>query len=318
MDKSGQSRFDNEEVDEVEKPYYQDRRGSWEAGRKKKRWWIPLTLLMIIVAVVGSLWYIGSRTQFWLFQDLMEAIFPAEEEIQIIMPAALFAGQDFEEIAACAVEEQGVDEIVPIEEDQLVYNMTPEVREKLLTDAENDLEEKLSTLEDGRQHPYVVEISYDDSFEEFYLMIEPDQFDQALVPASELYAAAVYYQYLIAAGDEAREVAVELENEETGARETLAYPGDLNRVASILERPAVADEEPVGPAAGDEVVVDTGPDNLNLRDGPAITYLIIDILSSGTVLEVIDEEGEWLKVITPDQKEGWVHGDFVELVDKDS
>jgi len=65
------------------------------------------------------------------------------------------------------------------------------------------------------------------------------------------------------------------------------------------------------------VIVTTGPDNLNLRNGPEITYLIIDVLSSGTVLEVIGVEGVWLEVITPDQKEGWVHGDFVEFYDEE-
>lgn len=317
MKKSKEPGFESEDWIEEDISFHQPgRRNFKEPGRKKRRWLLPLAFLLIVIAAVGLLWYVGSATEFWLFQEFMEIISPVEEEIQIIIPIALFAGEDIEDIAAYAVEEQGVDEVVPVEDDNLVYNMSPEVREKLLEEAQEDLDEKLSSLEDGRQYPYIFEISYDNSFENFSLVIEDDHTDQALVAGSKLLVAAVYYQYINAAGEEVPEVAVVLENDETGDRESLAYPDDLNRVASLLESPDVDDEEPAGPVEGDQVVVDTGPDNLNLRDGPEITYLIIDVLSSGTVLEVIGEEGDWLNVITPDEKEGWVHGDFVKPADE--
>ncbi|MFO7951438.1 MAG: SH3 domain-containing protein [Bacillota bacterium] len=318
MKKPTEPRFENEEwAGEDISFHHQDRRSFREPGKKKRRWWIPLTLILIVIVALGTLWFVGNRSEFWLFRELRGIIFPEEEEIQIIIPAALFAGEDIEEIAAHALEEKGVDEITHIEGDKLLFTMSPEVKNKLLEEAQNDLEEILSALKDGRQYSFIVEISYDSSFENFSLVIEDDHTDQALVAASELFVAAVYYQHLNAAGEEIQEVAIVLENNEIGDQERLAYPEDLNRVASLLESPEMVDEELAGPAAGDEVIVDTGPDNLNLRDGPAITYLIIDVLNSGTVLEVIDEEGDWLNVITPDQQEGWVHGDYVKIADEE-
>ena len=320
MDRSNDPQVENDERTEENMARYQERRSFREEGEEKRRWWIPLTILVIIVAAIGTFWYVASRSELWFFQDLMAVISPEEEEIQIIIPAALFAGQDVDEVAARAIEEQGVDEIVPIEDDMLVYNMSPAVKESLHEEAKTNLEEKLSGLEEYRRYPYLVDVSYDDNFAEFYLLISAGEEmpGEALVTASELFVTAVYYHYLDAAGDEVREVEIELENEESGARETIVYPGDLNWVASILERPERVTEGPAGPEAGDRVVVDTGPDNLNLREGPEITYLIIDVLNSGTVLEVTGTEGEWLEVITPEQKEGWVHGDFVKLVEDNS
>ncbi len=320
MDRSNDPQFEKNEGTEENMARYQERRSFREEGEGKRRWWIPLTILVIIVAVIGAFWYVASRSELWFFQDLMAVISPEEEEIQIIMPEALFAGQDVDEVAARAIEDQGVDEIVPIEDDMLVYNMSPAVKESLHEEARTTLEEKLSDLDDYGQYPYMANISYDDSFTEFFLLISDGEEipTEALRAASELFVAAVYYHYLDAAGDDVQEVRIELENEETEALETFAYPADLSRVASILKRPERVDEEPAGPEAGDRVVVDTGPDNLNLRAGPEITYLIIEVLSSGTVLEVTGTEGEWLEVVTPEQKEGWVHGDFVKLVEDDS
>lgn len=56
-------------------------------------------------------------------------------------------------------------------------------------------------------------------------------------------------------------------------------------------------------------------DILRLRSGPGTTFEILDRLSLGTVLKVTEINGEWLKVITPVEKQGWVHGDYTRAVD---
>ncbi|MDW7730467.1 MAG: SH3 domain-containing protein [Bacillota bacterium] len=63
-----------------------------------------------------------------------------------------------------------------------------------------------------------------------------------------------------------------------------------------------------------EVVVNV--DVLRLRNGPSTDYEILDRLMLGTLLSVIGQENEWLKVITPEGKEGWVHGDYVIFKDQ--
>lgn len=54
---------------------------------------------------------------------------------------------------------------------------------------------------------------------------------------------------------------------------------------------------------------------LNLRSGPGTTYDILDCLLLGTVLEVTGKEKEWLQVIAPSGKNGWVHGDYVKATE---
>ncbi len=56
--------------------------------------------------------------------------------------------------------------------------------------------------------------------------------------------------------------------------------------------------------------------HLNLRSGPGTDYQIIDKLKRGMELEVIDTKKNladeiWLQVITGDNKEGWVHSDYL-------
>lgn len=52
-------------------------------------------------------------------------------------------------------------------------------------------------------------------------------------------------------------------------------------------------------------------DVLRLRSGPGLDYKIIDRMLKGTVLTVMGNQNEWLKVITPEGKNGWTHGGYV-------
>lgn len=52
-------------------------------------------------------------------------------------------------------------------------------------------------------------------------------------------------------------------------------------------------------------------DILRLRSGPGTDYEILDRLEFNTTLTVTARDNEWLQVITPTGKEGWVHGDYV-------
>ncbi len=315
MDNFDEHRAKVEEKADDETSYQSRRYKIDKPDVKDNRWVFPLVLLLIVFVVAGAIWFLGSRNMNRLpgwFEDFLTF---EEETVQVTLPEALFAGQGLEEVSARAVDEQGVKEVVHGEDGTLIYTMTAEVRSSLLMETENNLKDKLAAINDQIEHPEVVSISFDSAYEDFYLVVNLERSNRALVTASELFVLAVFYQYLNDA-DPVREVSVTVEDTESGdIVERLVYPDDLNRAAAIIEDPAALVEEPTTPQPGDRVVVKTGPDNLNLRNGPEITYLIIDILSSGTVLEVTDSEGVWLEVITPEGMEGWVHGNFVELYD---
>ncbi len=312
MEDFNEPRSEYEESAENEVPY-QSRMNKHDKGSVEKRWVKPLVILLIVIMVVSTAWYFGSRIQIALPGWLREGFPQEEEKIQITLPSALFAGKNVEEIINGSVQEEGLEEIVQGEDGSLTLTMTAEVKDGLLEEAEEKLKEIIAAIRDKRRHPYVVSISYDSSYKDYYLVVQQEQSDRALVTASELFMLAVYYQ-LISTAAETVEVSILIEDVESGSLlETLGYPDDLSRLAAVLEEDAVTDDAVRTPRAGDKVIVSTGPDNLNLRNGPEITYLIIDILRSGTVLEVTGTEGVWLEVITPENKEGWVHGDFVEI-----
>lgn len=295
-----------------ETPYQSRKYRMGELDSKGNRWVLPFVLILLLLVGAGAAWFLGSRNLIGL-PGWMESIFTSEEErVGIAMPEEVFAGQNLEEIIVRAVEEQGVQEVTRGEGNTLVYTMTDRVRSGLLAEAESNLEDKLAGINDQTEHPEVVSVSSDGAYKDFYLVADQGQANRALVTASRLFMLAVYYQY-INAEDIVRGVTVAVEDTESGdVIERLVYPGDLSRAAEIIEDPTILVEEETAPQPGDKVVVTTGPDNLNLRNGPEITYLIIDILSSGTVLEIKGSEGYWLEVITPEGTEGWVHGDFVE------
>ncbi len=312
MDDFDKHREKFEKKTEDEPPYQSRKYRMDELDVKGNRWVLPIVLFLLVIAGAGALWFLGSRNLIGM-PGWVEGLFaPEEERVVIRLPEALFAGQDFEEISLRAVEEQGVKDVSQDEDGDLIYTISHEVRGSLLAEAESDLEARLTAINDHGRHPEIIRISYDSSYKEFYLVAAENQQNRAIVTAADLFMLAVYYQY-INTEDLVRKVSMMIEASETGdILEQFEYPDDLNQVAAIIKDPPDFAEEPTTPQPGDEVVVSTGPDNLNLRNGPEITYLIIDILSSGTVLEVKGSEGKWLEVITPDGKEGWVHGDFVE------
>jgi hypothetical protein len=304
---------ENEDNDIIKIPDFRKKSRSDRPGGNK-RWLIPLALLLLIIVAISIVWFIGSRRQTGLFRWLTDQFASDEETVQINLPAALFTGQDIDAVIAEAVEEKGVSVINWLDNSTLIYTMSPEVIEILQKEAADNLEDKIAAIKEGRQYPFVLDLSQDSSFKEFYLVAKQEQRDSAMAAAAELLVLAAYYRHLDASEDAIPEVSIAIEaSDSSGAPEMLFYPADLEEAVAILENPPEPDPEPESPSAGDEVIVTTGPDNLNLRSGPEITYLIIDILNSGTVLEVIGTEGDWLEVITPEGKEGWVHGNYVEL-----
>lgn len=88
----------------------------------------------------------------------------------------------------------------------------------------------------------------------------------------------------------------------------------------IIEAEEVSEQEDLD-AAAEEVTEDSQEtlvvdvDYLRLRSGPSTDHEILEQLMKGDLLKLIAIEGEWVKVITPDGEEGWVHGDYV-LIEK--
>jgi len=111
-----------------------------------------------------------------------------------------------------------------------------------------------------------------------------------------------YHLYILAVADNIIQTEVEILEEE--------IPDDPEEPDEDTRKKVedLSDQEHVAVDVADITV-------LNLRSGPGTDHDILDRLVRGTVLKVTGHDGEWLEVITPDDKEGWVHGDYVRAVD---
>lgn len=90
--------------------------------------------------------------------------------------------------------------------------------------------------------------------------------------------------------------------------------GDVDPDQSQADRDTIPDTEPI-PEEKDREHVAVDVNLLRLRSGPGTDFAILDLLPMGTVLEVTGRDAEWLQVITPQDKQGWVYGDYVKRVD---
>ncbi len=54
--------------------------------------------------------------------------------------------------------------------------------------------------------------------------------------------------------------------------------------------------------------VTVAKDSVNLRSGPGTTYGVVGMVGRGTNLNVLDQSGDWMKVLTPGGQTAWVAG----------
>lgn len=113
-----------------------------------------------------------------------------------------------------------------------------------------------------------------------------------------------YHVYILIALDQLLDTEVEIRESET----------DGNNNHNEENSDTDSNPGPGGDNPGEKyVAVDVSV--LRLRAAPSTDDAILDRLILGTVLEVLDNQGVWLRVITPEGKKGWVHGDYVREID---
>lgn len=93
---------------------------------------------------------------------------------------------------------------------------------------------------------------------------------------------------------------------------TSAEPSDAGTAAP----PADPEADPTpgadaGPASPEPDLRRITGDRVNFREGPGTGFPSQDLLALGTGVEVLEEEGDWLRVRTESGAEGWVFARFV-------
>ncbi len=65
--------------------------------------------------------------------------------------------------------------------------------------------------------------------------------------------------------------------------------------------------EPEPPPRMESVTVDS----LNVRSGPSTGYSVIETIHKDDSVEVLDREGKWINIVTPEGQDGWAHGGYL-------
>ncbi|MBZ7924309.1 SH3 domain-containing protein [Ensifer adhaerens] len=82
----------------------------------------------------------------------------------------------------------------------------------------------------------------------------------------------------------------------------------------IQSDPKVFDLETQTPLDAGTSTLGTGltSTNLNMREGPAANYLLVDTLPTGAVVSILEEENGWLHVREVSSgRQGWVNGSYI-------
>ena len=72
-----------------------------------------------------------------------------------------------------------------------------------------------------------------------------------------------------------------------------------------------APDLPLTPAAPEADIRRMVADRVNMREGPGTDRAVLEVLSLGDEVEVLEEQGDWLRVRSAGGEDGWVAARFV-------
>lgn len=99
-----------------------------------------------------------------------------------------------------------------------------------------------------------------------------------------------------------------------GNRDQINYVSAAADTAATAETVAeVEEEEPEKKTRKCRV---TSNGNLRVRSGPGTDYDVVGSVSSGTILEVWGEENGWMHIRMDDGRDGYVSGEYVEMINE--
>lgn len=74
---------------------------------------------------------------------------------------------------------------------------------------------------------------------------------------------------------------------------------------------SVAPPAPVAPSPSSDQMVTVTGSRANIRQQPSTQSKVVKIVSQGTVLKKVEEQGDWVSVELSDQTTGWIHKNLV-------
>ncbi|RIW34242.1 hypothetical protein D3H55_09665 [Bacillus salacetis] len=156
--------------------------------------------------------------------------------VEITLPASTFEGSDVEQVIADAKAE-GVKEVIKNEDDSLTYKMSESVHSKIMKRFEENIMESIEGMKENGNYPFVHDISYDESFSRFTIVVDKAAYENSVSKSGvlSLGMAGMYYQLYAGADPEAFVIVKDKETGEAIDEKVFREPAETGSENDLLK-----------------------------------------------------------------------------------
>ena len=147
-------------------------------------------------------------------------------DVEVIIPASFFAGEDKEQVIAEAKEE-GVAEVKENEDGSLTYKMSKSTHKEMMHGIEADLNDAIDEIKNDDEYASIQDITANDSYSEFTMVVDEEAFANSFDGFASLGLGilGLYYQLFDGVDPDDYDVKVHIEDADTGeVFDTIVYP----------------------------------------------------------------------------------------------
>ncbi|MBH5317100.1 hypothetical protein I6N90_04660 [Paenibacillus sp. GSMTC-2017] len=150
---------------------------------------------------------------------------------EVTLPASMFNGQDLDQVIAAA-KEKGVGEVTKNADGSLTYKMSKTVYNKMLKELKGTTIEYVESLKNGVDYTSIKDVTYNESFSEFTLIVDKEAYESSLdgMASLGLFFSASLYQLFEGVSNEKLKITVNVQDEKTKEIiSTKDFPDELNK-----------------------------------------------------------------------------------------
>ncbi|KOY83460.1 hypothetical protein I6G82_06920 [Lysinibacillus macroides] len=152
----------------------------------------------------------------------------SDELAEVTIPATFFEGQDIDAAIANA-KQSGIKEVIKNGDGSVTYKMTTAEHEEMLNGIKEGIQGSINEMEKGEDFQSIKNVTYNDSFSEFTLTVNKEEFEKGLdsIASFGLGIAGMYYQLFNGVAVEDYQVTVNFTDEATDeVIKTIVYPDE--------------------------------------------------------------------------------------------
>lgn len=151
--------------------------------------------------------------------------------VEIILPATMFEGQDADEVISDA-KEDGVNEVVSNDDGSYTFKMSKAKHKELLEEMKATVLEGMEEAKSSENFTSIEDVTSNKDFTEFTLVVEKEKFENSFdgFAAMGLGISGLYYQTFNGVKEDKIKVTIIIKDKTSGETiDTIIYPDDLKQ-----------------------------------------------------------------------------------------